>query len=495
MLQPQDMATFLASVRATVANDLKPDLKSDHNRAKVDSVLSVLDRVITDMTVGNPVASERLTTWAQLREGLASLGLEVGKPTINSAAGYLGAVTQLQTDAADMQRPLNSDAGFAQLTSRLASGDVAMHSWFANTVNALVDITVATEPMVPKSVAAADGGPAPDETQRLHTALDAYLKSRFPALPYQPIERFRLSPGGYAKQTGLFRLKPNSLLPLRLVLRLDMAISITTTSVKDEYPVVQQAFDMGLPVPRPVLYEDDKTHLGGRFMLMTEIEDSTPSGPYFPEERKPGESKIGPDFGRQVAQTLARWHSGTRITAGAELPNYKKTVEDAHVAWQNMDKSPLSLSTELSYAWLQSHPLSADRPWCRVHGDFGGHNMLVRDGRLTGLIDWELSHIGDPAEDLAQARMMLLPGIMEWQDFVREYVAAGGDPRACDERSVGYFCVWIYLFHLSMNVVLRSKFLAGERNDILAANMVSHYHSLLLEYLARALKIAVDARI
>ena len=210
MLRPQDIATFLASVRATVANDLKPDLKSDHNRAKADSVLSVLDRVITEMTIGNPVANERISTWERLRNGLASLGLYAGKPTVNSAAGYLGAVTQLQSDAADMQRLFNSDAGFEKLTSRLASGDAALHSWFANAVNALVDITVATEPMVPKAVAAADGGPAPDETQRLHTALDAYLKSRFPALPDQPIERFRLSPGGYAKQTGLFLLKPKS---------------------------------------------------------------------------------------------------------------------------------------------------------------------------------------------------------------------------------------------------------------------------------------------
>lgn len=35
------------------------------------------------------------------------------------------------------------------------------------------------------------------------------------------------------------------------------------------------------------------------------------------------------------------------------------------------------------------------------HGDVGPHNFLHRDGHLTGLIDWEFAHLGDPYDDLA----------------------------------------------------------------------------------------------
>ena len=35
------------------------------------------------------------------------------------------------------------------------------------------------------------------------------------------------------------------------------------------------------------------------------------------------------------------------------------------------------------------------------HGDFRLGNLLVRDGCLTGVLDWELAHFGDWHEDLA----------------------------------------------------------------------------------------------
>ena len=36
-----------------------------------------------------------------------------------------------------------------------------------------------------------------------------------------------------------------------------------------------------------------------------------------------------------------------------------------------------------------------------LHGDLGGHNLLVADGRIVGLIDWEDSLLGDPVFDFA----------------------------------------------------------------------------------------------
>jgi len=120
--------------------------------------------------------------------------------------------------------------------------------------------------------------------------------------------------------------------------------------------------------------------------------------------------------------------------------------------------------------------------------------MMVRDGRLAALLDWELAHPGDPAEDLAQCRMMLLPDVMPWEEFVREYVAAGGDSEACEANSVAHYCVWTYLKHGLMNATLREVYLNGARDDVIAASVASHYYyRLLVQYQARALQIAVDA--
>lgn len=35
-----------------------------------------------------------------------------------------------------------------------------------------------------------------------------------------------------------------------------------------------------------------------------------------------------------------------------------------------------------------------------VHGDWGSNNLLVADGRVTGVLDWEAASIGDPLQDV-----------------------------------------------------------------------------------------------
>jgi len=44
-----------------------------------------------------------------------------------------------------------------------------------------------------------------------------------------------------------------------------------------------------------------------------------------------------------------------------------------------------------------------------VHGDFGPQNMLfdLHADRVTGVLDWESAHIGDPIEDLAWAEWIV----------------------------------------------------------------------------------------
>lgn len=54
---------------------------------------------------------------------------------------------------------------------------------------------------------------------------------------------------------------------------------------------------------------------------------------------------------------------------------------------------------ELSFRWLQAHqPKNAKQTL--VHGDFRTGNLLVNETGLAGILDWELTHRGDPMEDL-----------------------------------------------------------------------------------------------
>jgi aminoglycoside phosphotransferase (APT) family kinase protein len=88
----------------------------------------------------------------------------------------------------------------------------------------------------------------------------------------------------------------------------------------------------------------------------------------------------------------------------------------------------------LALRWLEQN-LPAPVPPRLVHGDFRLGNLLVDDSRLTGVLDWELAHLGDPLEDLAFGCMTVWRfsrpdrpgyGLASLQALTDAYAAAGG---------------------------------------------------------------------
>lgn len=63
---------------------------------------------------------------------------------------------------------------------------------------------------------------------------------------------------------------------------------------------------------------------------------------------------------------------------------------------------------EVMAAWedaLESPPWEGAPVW--VHGDLHAHNLLVQNGRITGVIDFACLSVGDPAADLMAAWTLL----------------------------------------------------------------------------------------
>jgi aminoglycoside phosphotransferase (APT) family kinase protein len=90
--------------------------------------------------------------------------------------------------------------------------------------------------------------------------------------------------------------------------------------------------------------------------------------------------------------------------------------------WRDI-ASPAFLADPLGHAlldWLDRHRTTDTAPAAIVHGDAGHGNFLVVGGRTSGLIDWELSHLGDPVEDIACMQMRSLTrGAAVWADALR----------------------------------------------------------------------------
>jgi aminoglycoside phosphotransferase (APT) family kinase protein len=73
---------------------------------------------------------------------------------------------------------------------------------------------------------------------------------------------------------------------------------------------------------------------------------------------------------------------------------------------------------ELAVHWLRAHP-PAPSEATLVHGDFRTGNFMVTPGGLAAVLDWEFSHWGAPAEDLAWMC------VRDWR-FGQLRLAAGG---------------------------------------------------------------------
>jgi hypothetical protein len=112
---------------------------------------------------------------------------------------------------------------------------------------------------------------------------------------------------------------------------------------------------------------------------------------------------------------------------------------------------------ELALEWLEGHVPNPPGSPVLVHGDAGPGNFMFENGQLTGLIDWELAHPGDPMEDLAwlsmRAVMEPIPGFAE---RVREYGRLTGAP--ADLERIRYHRVFVS----TRVVIIRHRNITGQ---------------------------------
>jgi aminoglycoside phosphotransferase (APT) family kinase protein len=81
-----------------------------------------------------------------------------------------------------------------------------------------------------------------------------------------------------------------------------------------------------------------------------------------------------------------------------------------------------------------------------VHADYRTGNFLAApDGEIKGILDWEMTHLGDPMEDVGWVCMRpwrwlgneLIGGLMDRADFYRMYEEASG--LTIDEDAVRFW--------------------------------------------------------
>lgn len=161
----------------------------------------------------------------------------------------------------------------------------------------------------------------------------------------------------------------------------------------------------------------------------------------------------------EIAGNLARIHS-VELDKLPKLPRTDPAegVESLVALWEEFGADRPIIA--LGLAWLRSNLPDEVTPTL-VHGDLRIGNIMVDAGHITGVLDWEMVHIGDYHEDLAYGCMTVWRfgkldkpafGCTDLDSYFAAYSAAGGRPI---ERSRFHFwlvyrTVWWALACLKM---------------------------------------------
>lgn len=187
----------------------------------------------------------------------------------------------------------------------------------------------------------------------------------------------------------------------RWVLRTAEAMGVKDSlNAAQEYLVIKAAHAAGVKLPVPLWSCSDPAVLGQDFFVMGFLEGVVDPHKLFGTV-PPGEQ--GDAIIEQVGEELGRIQS---VTPGPEvLPFLKRPGKDVAIETISDLRSYLDShelphpAIEFGLRWLeQNAPPGGDIVLC--HGDFRVGNYMVRNGRLQGILDWELGHWGDPHEDL-----------------------------------------------------------------------------------------------
>ncbi|MGA2472167.1 MAG: phosphotransferase family protein [Acidimicrobiales bacterium] len=248
----------------------------------------------------------------------------------------------------------------------------------------------------------------------------------------------RLS-GGASRVTSAFELEVPGAAPRRLILQMDRGdLGAGGGKVPMERALLEAARAVGVPAPAVVAMGvgDD---LGADWLVVERLEGETIPRKILRDAEWAGARRA---LTAQCAGALAAIHT---IDPGAidGLPTADPLGDPLPFLDALGEARP---ALELGVRWLDRHRPAAG-PRVTVHGDFRFGNFLVGPEGLRGVLDWELAHAGDPAEDIG---WLCAPawrfggsdevgGFGSMEGLLGSYAAAGGE--AIDRERVHWWQV------------------------------------------------------
>lgn len=296
-----------------------------------------------------------------------------------------------------------------------------------------------------------------------------YLKYRMPQAEDLCITGFEKMFGGSSRESISFEAQwteKGRKIAKKFIIRRDPIASLLETDRTLEFMVIRSLEPTPVPVPKVYWLEQDEKWLERPFVVMEKIPglpNPSRTGLFTPEN-----PALREKISKQWVQILAHIHTVDWKGLGLSALGVPETGTDAArreiEKWErviNKDKlEPQPILTE-ALLWLKNNKPGTERITL-VHGDFKQDNFLFENEKITAFLDWEMSHLGDPMEDLGWACQALyrqdtplICGLLPREEFYRLYEELSGIK--VDKRSV-------FFYEVFANVKMAAICLTGARS-------------------------------
>jgi aminoglycoside phosphotransferase (APT) family kinase protein len=178
--------------------------------------------------------------------------------------------------------------------------------------------------------------------------------------------------------------------------------------IETEYAVMDAAVEAPVPAPETLWFEGDGAGLGRRFFLVEHLPGEAPKTWAEPSRRQlydawDSEERSLP---HQFVDAAAGVHTvdPADVDGVEDVPPEEVTAREIE-RWESLYRENALMHEpvmEEAIEWLWANQPTVPETTL-VHGDFRVGNMLIADGEITGLLDWEFGRAGDPLFDLAYA--------------------------------------------------------------------------------------------
>jgi aminoglycoside phosphotransferase (APT) family kinase protein len=478
-------ATFLSTVIDGIRTQLLNEVQSESAKANGEYLLTILRELLRREqcypTAMPAILENGHAVIAALRDALRPVCASTPEPPLASGDAF-DDFNLVSTSIAELTRLLSKHQPNATIRMPLLRRAA---EWESGSHNALARLDVgkadeaASEPLTREALQDFIRGVHPDREQAQVSSFDRVM-------------------GGFGKQTWAITVDDARGTSQPLIVRKCEKVPVCDHrmfNLNREFDLLKDVSALDFPAPKPLWMGNDVPGSDAPFYVMERL-PGNPPGSYLQ-----GMAKLPEHAVLEWAEVMAKLHSIPLSSLAGFIRRWEspellhetmeQTYRRALAGWRDyVEQIGTFSSATLCYLfdWLDEHvPRDHSRP-SLVHGDFGVHNMLTLNGKVTGLLDWEATTFGSPLIDLSYVKPKVEQQ-MEWNRFVQHYFDCGG-PRV-DLAEMPYYEV----FQLTFIMVPMNRALSHVQSLKMRAPRFTMFElGFLPQFMRNALAAAVLAR-